>query len=168
MPGQVYMQSGWVVRDLMAAAHSWLAMGVGPFFIIPKVEASEFQYRGSTASLNIGVALAQAGGIQIELIQPNGDSPSPYRDMFPQGEGFHHFAALVDDLDAAIELRRTQGALVARGVSGDMRFAYLDTRDRIGCMTELMQPGPEVQALFAMIDESSKSWNGADPIRFLG
>ena len=50
-------------------------------------------------------ALAQAGDMQIELIQPTGNSPSAYRDTVPMGRsGFHHIVRSVFDTvaDAAI------------------------------------------------------------------
>ena len=42
-------------------------------------------------------AFAQAGPMQIELIEQHTDGPSVYRDMFPAGTGgFHHLCYWAD------------------------------------------------------------------------
>ena len=168
MAGQIYVQTGWVVTDLDDAVKRWVSMGVGPFFVLRQVTADPFSIGGEPAILDIAVGLAQAGGIQIELIQPNDDRPSPYRETYLAGGGFHHFAARVDNLTSALEERRSHGAVVAQGTSMDMSFAYLDTRPSMGCMTELMEVGPQVDGLFKMIGDASVDWDGSEPVRRLG
>jgi hypothetical protein len=169
MTGRVFMQSGWVVNDLMDAVNGWLATGVGPFFILPHVQMTDIEYRGSPAKLNMSVALAQAGSTQIELIQQHGYDPSAYRDVFgSNGEGLHHLCTAVDNFETTVSHYRALGStVVTSGRARRMPFCYIDTRDRIGCMTEVIEPNSDVFELFAHIADSSISWDGTDPIRAL-
>ena len=81
------MQSAWVVDDLDAAVDAWLKVGIGPFFFVeyaPELFENS-TYRGSPSPISMKIALAQAGDMQIELIEPTGEqkncllytSPSP-------------------------------------------------------------------------------------------
>jgi hypothetical protein len=89
-------QNAWVVDDLNAAMGRWVdEMGVGPFFVAEHgPQLTELQYRGQPSELSMRVALAQAGPVQIELIQPTTNNACAYRDSVPPGTvGFHHVCA---------------------------------------------------------------------------
>jgi hypothetical protein len=63
-------QNGYVVRDIRAAMDHWInVMGVGPWFYIDRVKTDYFRYRGKDSGLEMSVALANSGDLQIELIQ---------------------------------------------------------------------------------------------------
>ena len=80
-------QLGFVVDDLIAAAERWVRVfGVGPFHVLPRIEIAS-TYRGADSMVDMQVAVAQAGPVQIELIQQHCDRPSIYRDLFAVGEG---------------------------------------------------------------------------------
>jgi hypothetical protein len=121
------------------------------------------------SSIDIDVAIAQAGGIQIELIQQNDAKPSCYRDMYPVGtEGFHHVCYIVDDLQGAIQHFGDRGQPVAvQGNFGAVEFAYVDSRVGVGCMTELVGRHPDIESFFKMIADAADGWNGEDPVRVL-
>ena len=66
-------QNAWVVKDIEIACLRWAdEMGVGPFFLneYPAGTFSDVTYRGEPADLAMKVAIAQAGPVQIELIEP--------------------------------------------------------------------------------------------------
>ena len=68
------MQSAWVVDDLDAAVDAWLKVGIGPFFFVeytPELFENS-TYRGSPSPISMKIALAQAGDMQIELIEQIG------------------------------------------------------------------------------------------------
>lgn len=74
-------QIGYVVEDLFAAAAKWARVcEVGPFHIMPRVQA-DCAYRGGSGTLDIRIGIAQAGPVQIELIQPYSGRPSVFRDL---------------------------------------------------------------------------------------
>src|SRR3546814_1622238 len=73
-------QIGYVVRDIDLSMRQWLQLGVGPWFY-RDVEASEFRYYGKKSpGPKLGIALANSGTVQIELVQQQDDSPSLYLD----------------------------------------------------------------------------------------
>ena len=64
-----FFQLGHVVDNVLAAAAGWArTFGVGPFHVLPVVE-QQADYGGEIRTVRIQVAVAQAGPVQIELIQ---------------------------------------------------------------------------------------------------
>lgn len=162
------IQAGFVVDDLNSAIGRWLkTANIGPFYIMRNVRPENGIYRGKPAPLEMDIAFAQAGPMQIELIQPLSPGPSMYRDSVPKGQdGFHHVCYFTDDIDGEFERFRVQDVPVAyQATFGQMRFAYFDTRAKIGCMTEVMEHDPIVEGMFEMIAQASIGWDGRNPIR---
>ena len=99
-------QSCWIVDDIQEAALQWVEnTGVGPFFVSEFTEGilEETMYRGESSPITMKTALAQAGDMQIELIQPTGNFRSAYRDTVPAGKtAFHHIAIWSDNLEADV------------------------------------------------------------------
>ena len=79
-------QNGYVVRDIDAALAHWTGtLGVGPFFYFERVPIADFRYRGEPSPVEVSIALANSGALQIELIQQRNDAPSMYRDFLRAG-----------------------------------------------------------------------------------
>ncbi|MEM6680649.1 MAG: VOC family protein, partial [Pseudomonadota bacterium] len=96
-------QNAWVVPDLKAAVRHWTeVMKVGPFFIVDHTGSlKNVMHRGEPGSISMTTALAQAGPVQIELIEVHGDGPNCYRDIYKPGEGgFHHMCVWTHDIEA--------------------------------------------------------------------
>lgn len=161
-------QNAWVVDDVEAACHKWVKeMGVGPFFLTEYRNMFEsVSYRGEAASLDMIVALAQAGPVQIELIQPLVERCA-YRDSVPPGRvGFHHMCVWTHDIDADTEYFEQLGYPVANsGKVGDIAFAYYDTRPLMGCMLEVVTRSAAIEERFAAIADAAVGWDGSQPIR---
>src|SRR4051812_1156278 len=88
-----FFQLGFVVDDLLPAAAHWAEVfGVGPFHVLPPIEQS-WVCRGVPSAVNIQVAVAQAGPVQIELIKQHCDRPSPFQ-HWRRGSvsGFHQLS----------------------------------------------------------------------------
>jgi hypothetical protein len=163
-------QVAWIVNDLEKSIRRWLeSAGVGPFYVFRHAKVDGVLYRGTPATLDFSAALAQAGPIQIELIQQHSDGPSAYRDVFPKGqEGFHHLLMMTNAFDSEIERYRSQGSVaVTQGVFGDMRFAYVDTRPQLGHMTEIIEDRASIKQIFKMIADAAADWDGSHPVRYL-
>jgi methylmalonyl-CoA/ethylmalonyl-CoA epimerase len=167
------IQSAWVVDDLLQATLHWNQCGVGPFFVSeygPEV-FERSTYRGLSAPISMKTALAQAGDIQIELIEPLGDFPNIYRDIVPVGKtGFHHICFWTQDIDADIRNYCNRGFEIAS--SGQVgpegaKFAYLDTSQTLGHMTELLTYSRSLADAFEQISEAASNWDGSQPIRQL-
>jgi len=162
-------QNAWVVNNIEAACMKWVnEMGVGPFFLneYPNGAFREVTYRSEAADLSMKVAIAQAGPVQIELIEPLTDTCA-YRDSVPHGtEGFHHMCVWTLDFEADRRYFENLGYAAANtGRIRDNDFAYFDTRPLMGCMLEVITQNPKTQERFAMIAETAANWNGKDPIR---
>ncbi len=168
--GQHIMQVAFMVDDLEAAARRWIeTTGIGPFLSVPHVVLEEYGYRGETRSgLDFSVALAQSGGVQIELVQQHNDAPSAYRDTIAKGRhGFHHLAIYTPDYDRTYRAYLDKGfASAVDGTFGNMRFSYIDTSKAIGCMVELIEEDPDQTDFFRRIAAAAEGWDGVtDPIR---
>lgn len=162
-------QNAWVVDDAEAAAMQWATeFGVGPFFLTEHTDnLKDITYRGQPSELSMIVALAQAGPVQIELIQPTTDKPSAYRDSVEPGTvGFHHMCVWTHDIDADTEYFEQLGyPAVTMGDAGHVRFGYYDTRPFMGCMLEVVEHRPAIVENFQRIADAGAQWDGTRPIR---
>ena len=125
---------------------------------------------GQPGELCMLAGLAQAGPIQIELIQPLTTGPIGYRDTVKKGETkFHHVCVWTDDLDADLNYYNEKGFMTANQgtvAAMDVRFAYVDTHAELGCMIEILEHNDMVEELFKTIADASSNWDGKDPIRY--
>jgi catechol 2,3-dioxygenase-like lactoylglutathione lyase family enzyme len=166
-PGGI-VQMGWVVTDLDAAAARFAStLGAGPFLVGRHIEVTDLRHRGVRAPTDFSFALAQAGNVQIELIEQHDDTPSVYRDMYGRGEeGFHHLAFIVPDVAAEVARYGAMGFEVGGdGIFGDSRFAYVDTHKAVGHMVELIPDSETIRALFSAVREAADDWDGRELIR---
>lgn len=163
-----FKQSAWVVADLEDAILRWVrTMGVGPFIVFDNPQFDALFYRGAPASLSMRGAVAQAGDMQIELIEQMCANPSVYRDTVPAGaSGFHHMAVHVENFDAELASYERAGIkAAAQGSFGELRFAYMDTSAHLGFMIELIDVDAGTRAFYADVARLSRGWDGARPIR---
>lgn len=62
-------QNGYVVRDIQAAMKHWAdVMKIGPWYYIDRVKTDYFRHRGKDSAIEMSIALANTGDLQIELI----------------------------------------------------------------------------------------------------
>jgi catechol 2,3-dioxygenase-like lactoylglutathione lyase family enzyme len=101
-----------VVRDLeQVAKNYWTVLGIGPWAIYEWEAPLVYDrtYHGQRAWARERIALAQVGGVQLELVQPV-EGPSIYGDWLEEhGEGLHHLNFLVDDVGQAVAALAEQG-----------------------------------------------------------
>jgi hypothetical protein len=165
-------QNGYVVRDVEAAMRHWTqVLGVGPFFYFERVPMEDFLYRGKPSAIEVSIALANSGPLQIELIQQRNDAPSSYRDFLEAGrEGLQHVAYWTESFDPDFERLRGLGYEVIQsgcvgGPSG--RFVYLATEGHPGTIVEVSEVSGAKGQFFKHIAETARSWDGSEPIRRL-
>jgi len=163
-------QLGFVVDDLIAAARRWAtAFGVGPFHVLPPVE-SACTYRGASSGVRLQVGVAQAGPVQIELIQQHCDRDSIFReDRFRTRTGFHQLCTVTRDYDGkrAFYERLGYGLACELAAPDGQRVAYFDTVEAFGFFTEVVEETPRFLGLLAGIADRCASWDGTDPVRLL-
>lgn len=161
------LQNSWVVTDLEQACMNWVrTTGIGPFFVVPHIQLTG-RYRGQPTDIDFSVAIAQAGGVQIELVQQHNDGPSAYRDLYKAGSGgFHHVAVYCMDYERDYASYVEQGFVPAfEGEFDRKRFAYIDTSPSIGVMMELIEDSAVQRDFFQRIIAGAENWDGRDPIR---
>lgn len=170
-------QNGYVVRDVEAAMKYWTeVVGVGPFFYLETVPIDWFRHRGESQDLNVSIAMANSGDMQIELIQQRNDAPSMYLEfMEAHGEGLQHMSfwstQYQTDYDAALARGLTVGQ--EGQIGGEQgRFVYFDT-DVVpgvipGAIIELSDVSGVKAQFFEHIRQSAVDWDGSDPIRPVG
>jgi len=165
-------QNGYVVRDIEAALAHWTeVLGVGPFFYFERVPIVDFRHRGEPSPIEVSIALANWGDLQIELIQQRNDAPSMYADFLAAGhEGLQHVACWYDSLDAPLELARRLGIAVGQsGCIGERgRFAYLETEGHPGTVLEISEISGAKGRFFEYVRTSAAGWDGSDPVRPVG
>ncbi|KAK5461148.1 hypothetical protein LTS15_003211 [Exophiala xenobiotica] len=157
-----YRQNGYVVEDLDSAIKYWTEkMGL---------KLLHFSYLESQAHPPLNVALANFGDVQIELIQPKDNTPSPYRDFLDKkGSGLHHVCVWSDNYDA--DLARLAALDIRPDCTGEVhgggRFCYFDSAKQEGTSIEVGDTGtsPAFKELSAKIHKASINWDGNDPIR---
>jgi methylmalonyl-CoA/ethylmalonyl-CoA epimerase len=92
----------------------------------------------------VKVAFLQAGQSRIELLEPMADDSVVARHLARRGEGIHHMALEVADLDAALGRLRSRGiepiGSVPRGGAAGRRVAFLHPRSTGGVLVELSEP----------------------------
>ena len=161
-------QMGFVVSDIEESMAYWAeVLSVGPWYYLPRSATKNLYYRGERTSVASSTALAQAGGVQVELLQLRNDVPSAYRDMHPHGPGaLHHLGYFVEDYPAAVAEREADGLRVVQdGDAGSaVRFCYLADPGRRGLLVELIEIG-SLRPLFTQIADAAKRWDGTDPVR---
>lgn len=165
--GASIVQMGWLVRDVDEAARRFSSlMGVGPFLIGRHAQVTEPVYRGRPGGADISFAVAQAGELQIELIQQHDATPSVYHDLIAPGrEGFHHLAVIVPDVAAECARYLALGhPVAASGRFGGAQFAYVDTSAAAGHMVEILEDHPAIREFFGSVRSAAQHWNRRLPV----
>jgi len=164
-------QNAWVVDDLEAACAAWVQqLGVGPFFITDYAPGAfvSITYRGAPSELAMRIGIAQAGPLQIELIQPITEQ-SAYRMSVPagSGQGFHHIGIWTENFDQDLSNFNDQGyETITSGRTRSTEFAYVDTRPLLGCMLEIVTKTPLAERRFSEIATAAEGWQGDAPLRY--
>ncbi len=163
-------QNGYVVRDIEAALTHWTeVLGVGPFYYIDRVECDWFTYKGEPSPVEMSIALANTGDLQIELIQQRNDAPSMYMDFLNAGrEGLQHMSYWTSDYQAAYDRALAAGYTVGHegqigGPQG--RFVYFDTETHPGTVIEMSDISGSKGKFFEHIRKAAADWDGSNPIR---
>ncbi len=163
------MQNAFVVDDLeQAIAHWTQVMRVGPFFRFDHIGFRNLMFRGQPAPpIDLTVAIAYWGDLQIELIRQHDASPSIYREFaLARGAGLHHMGVMSNALDADLaELALLGVKPVLQGSAAGMRFAYVETDHHPGGMIELIDASAGARAFFAQMRAAALEWDGREPVR---
>jgi methylmalonyl-CoA/ethylmalonyl-CoA epimerase len=163
------MQLGFVVNDLEHAMRHWLGkVGIGPFFVLEHIEYAQVLHRGKPADIDMSVALAQWGEVQVELIQQYNDTPSIYTEFVGRKQGgLQHLGVMTESVaDDLLRLKTLGIEPVQQGhTAAGIRFAYVDTDEHPGGMIELIEAGTAINGFFKRVRDAASNWDGSEPIR---
>jgi methylmalonyl-CoA/ethylmalonyl-CoA epimerase len=109
--------------------------------------AMPLAHRETVESQGVEAVLLDIGDGHVELLRPLGPDTVVGRFIERRGEGLHHVAYAVDDIDAALERLRSKGVQLideeARiGIRGS-RVAFLHPKATGSVLTELVEPAAE-------------------------
>jgi hypothetical protein len=166
-------QVAYLVPDIESAMDYWAnTLGVGPWYYNPRVPIRNYRYGGESHEPHNSVALANAGGLQVELLQTRNDVPSMYRDFQRAGHlGAQHFAYWTENFDADLARAKATGfeVLMSGEVGANGRFVYFAAKPHPGAhpgtVIELSEVAGPKGRLFNLIREAAVGWDGRDPVR---
>lgn len=169
-------QLAYLPQDFYAAVRYWTeTMGVGPFYLMENVALGEAKYKGVPTGAVFSIAIAYWGDVQIELIRPENREPSIYTGEYAVTDGLHHICIFVESIEEARAACAEAGAeiLVEGKVGADGEVIYVDPGARNGGggpghVIELLQNMTGADAIFQMIKDAGKDWDGTEPLRKLG
>jgi hypothetical protein len=169
MKGAAIVQNCYVVRDLEeGCARFHRLYGIGPFVGGPTMKLTDHVYRGRRApAIELRAAFAQAGDMNIELVELVSSAPNAFRDMFPgRTEGFHHVAMFCDDFVAACDHFVGMGCALASEACllPGIRVGFIDARAAIGHMIELYPESEIIRGVFRQIRDAAGVWDGKNLI----
>ena len=120
------------VRDLDAALEDY-----------GRLYAAEPIYREVVESQGVEEAMIAVGGSFVQLLEPIGPESPVAKFIDKRGEGLHHVAFAVADIDTALEHLRSEGAELidqeARQGGRGARIAFVHPRAFAGTLVELVE-----------------------------
>ena len=95
------------------------------------------------AEQNVRTAFLPVGGTEIELLEPTSADSSVARFIEKHGEGLHHIAIRVDDIEAALAELKAEGIQLIdetpRNGAGGARIAFVHPKATHGVLLELCE-----------------------------
>jgi methylmalonyl-CoA epimerase len=124
---------GIAVRDLDAAiAEYGRKYGIEPLV------------RQVVVEQGVEEAMLPVGGSFVQLLQPLTPESPVGRFLATRGEGLHHLAFAVPDIDAALDHLRSEGCRLIdempRVGGGGARIAFVHPKDLAGTLIEIVEP----------------------------
>ncbi len=136
------VQYAFVVRDVNKVAAFYERLGFGGMPVDHNISVNR-NYRGQPGKFEMYLGWWHWPEVTFEWIQSLA-GPNVYEEYLgAHGEGFHHLAFEVTDIDRAIEDLKSKGAPVSQSGGWESpkskgRFAYLDTDPYGGVTVELL------------------------------
>jgi methylmalonyl-CoA/ethylmalonyl-CoA epimerase len=124
---------GIAVKNLEEATAFYKTMGIQPHHF-EEVESQK-----------VRVAFIKVGESNIELLEPTSEESPIAKFLEKKGEGIHHIAYLVEDVQKALDALKADGAKLLNETPMDgahgMKVAFVHPKSVNGVLTELSQHG---------------------------
>jgi catechol 2,3-dioxygenase-like lactoylglutathione lyase family enzyme len=162
IPFDTLCQNAFVVADIEAAITYWTdVMGVGPFFLFPPLRFEEGELHGKPAVLEYRAAIAYAGELMIELIEPHG--PSIFQEFLDTGgRGVQHNSMFVRDLDGAEQRLIARGGQKVQALTAPngSRICFYEMPGDAPYVIEISQVAPALTARLEAVHAAARDWDG--------
>jgi hypothetical protein len=139
-------QLGIVVEDIQQSIEHYSNLLNISTWYRAKIIKSHIHYRDNPIDLELDIVVGYSGALQFELIQVLKGETNIYTDLInTQRQGVHHIGFVVSNITHKIGVLKNAGFdLVQHGTfetkgRAITRFAYFDTADQFGYITELIQ-----------------------------
>jgi hypothetical protein len=146
VPQRKMLHIGIVVRNIEQVREHWvkfLGLAKAPDIMIATGDAKNpTEYRGHPSTAQAKLAFLTLDNLQVELIEPIGDTPSHWREFLEKkGEGVHHIAFEVRGMgEAYLEKYAEVGYPAAQhGGWATGEYGYMDTAAALGVTVELIE-----------------------------
>ena len=107
----------------------------------------EFEGLEDVPSQKVRVAFFRAGDVRIELLEPTDPESIVTKFLEKRGEGLHHVAFTVEDIQSRIAELKESGLRMIdeapRMGAHHMQIAFVHPRSSFGVLTELCEPATE-------------------------
>ena len=104
----------------------------------------ELVHRETVAEQGVDAVLLDVGDSHVELLHPTGPDTPVGRFIASRGDGLHHVAYRVADIDTALERLRAAGVRLIddqpRTGIRSSRVAFLHPKSTGGVLTEIVEP----------------------------
>ncbi|AEH51573.1 methylmalonyl-CoA epimerase [Pseudothermotoga thermarum DSM 5069] len=140
----VLVQIGIVVKDIEKTAKDYaefFGVEVPQIIETDEWEKAHTEYNGHPTKARAKlVFFKNFKNIEIELIQPN-ENPSTWREFLDKhGEGIHHVAILVKNMDEKLEsLKKIGIGVLQKGDYEGGRYAYVNSVEKLKFILELLE-----------------------------
>jgi methylmalonyl-CoA/ethylmalonyl-CoA epimerase len=105
---------------------------------------AEFEGYEEVADQKVRVGFFRVGDVRIELLEPTDPSSTVQKFLEKRGEGLHHLAFTVEDIEARIAELKESGIRMIdekpRGGAHHVQIAFIHPKSSHGVLTELCEP----------------------------
>ena len=105
---------------------------------------AKFEGLEEVPSQKVRVAFFRVDNVRLELLEPTDPSGPIAKFLDKRGEGLHHLAFTVDDIQARIDALKQSGLQMVdetpRAGAHRMQIAFLHPKSTHGVLTELCEP----------------------------
>ena len=162
------VQAAYAVEDVRAAARRFAErLGAGPFFVRHHALPRHVEHAGGPGAFDHSSAYGQWGALQVELVEVHHAAPASLAVIVRRSSGIHHVATFVASIDAERDRLTALGwpPVMTAETAGGLRYAFHDARDQLGHLLEVYEPSPGVLALYRMVADAARDWDGDGPVR---
>jgi methylmalonyl-CoA epimerase len=132
-----------IVKDIDKARTAWasvLGMPVPEISIAESHESRPTLYKQKPTDAKSKLAFLRMENLQIELIQPLGGNSTWQEYLDKYGEGIHHIAFNVTDINGVEKkFEAIKMPTVQRGGWNGGAYSYIDASSDLGCILELLE-----------------------------